>query len=93
MMITGPEIKKTVHVPAHDIKVLDEDAYWNLDFDGTELPPGADLTLLYAKVAFPTLTAAQHQYAIERLALEQRRRPVKRHRPVRGGLRREQPPG
>lgn len=93
MMITGPEIKRTVHVPAHDILVLDESAYWNLDFDGTELPEGADLTFLYAKVAFPTLAAAQHQFETERLALEAQRRPVKRPRPVRGGLRREQPSG
>jgi hypothetical protein len=69
MMITGPYITKPVLVPEHTEHVFDPDAYWNLDFDGTELPPGSNLTLLYARVAFPSLAAAQHQHKIERLAI------------------------
>jgi hypothetical protein len=87
MMITGPLIRKTVTVPEHDERVLDEGAYWNLDFDGEPLAEGEPLTLLYARVAFPTLAAAQHQFRIERQAQAERSRPRPRPRPARGGQR------
>jgi len=83
-MITGPLIQKTVHVPAHDELVLDEDAYWNLGFDGEPLAEGEPLTLLYARTAFPTLKAARHQFDTEQLALRERQRHKPRRRAPRG---------
>jgi len=68
------------HAAVPDEEVLDADAYWNLDFDGTLLPEGADLTLLYARAAWPTLQAAQQQWRTERDALEHQRRPMPRGR-------------
>jgi hypothetical protein len=80
MMITGPFITKPVTVPEHVRHVLDVDAYWNLGFDGEPLAEGAPPTLLYARVAFPTLAAARHQFQLERHALEAQRAPCPRRR-------------
>jgi hypothetical protein len=77
MMITGPLVHKTVHVPAHDEQVLDPDAYWNLDYQGNPAPVEEPM-LWYAKVAFPSLTSAQHQFRTERLALEAERAAARR---------------
>ena len=74
--ITETIVEVTVEVSSRD--VLDVAAYWNLGFDGEPLPEGDDLTLLYAKVAFPTLAAAQAQWRLEREALDARRRPARR---------------
>lgn len=84
MMITGPLVQKTVHVPAHDELVLDLDAYWNLGFDGEPLAAGESLTLLYAKAAFPTVAAAQKQFGLERDAQAERSRHKPRRREPRG---------
>lgn len=73
MHITGPYITKPVTVPEHVRYVLDLDAYWNLGFDGEPLSMD-DPALLYAKVAFPTLAAARHQFRLERDALAARTR-------------------
>jgi hypothetical protein len=80
VQITGPYITKPVTIPEHVEDVLDAGAYWNLGFDGEPLDDGELLTLLYAKVAFPTLSAAQHQFRIEKEALEARRQPTRRTR-------------
>lgn len=80
MMITGPYITKPVVIPEHTEHVLDPDAYWNLDFDGTLLADGEAPTLLYARVAFPTVAAAQHQFRLEQDARAERSRPRSRRR-------------
>ena len=70
MKIVGPYITKLVTVPEHVVEVLDEDAYWHLDWEGNE---DADGTLLYAKVAFPKLSDAQRQQAMEKVARDAER--------------------
>lgn len=100
MHVTGPYITETVLV-VECREELDLRAYWNLDFDGTELPltdpetgelvNDPDPTLLYARVAFPTLAAAQHQFRIEKAAREAERVHRPRPRPVRGGTLRRSP--
>ena len=84
MMITGPYITKYVIV-VYGEDQLDTDAYWNLDFDGELLPEGAEPTLLYARIAFPTVAAAQHQFRLETDAHAERSRHKPRPRPRRGG--------
>jgi hypothetical protein len=84
MMIYGPVVTRPVVIPAHTEDQLDPGAYWNLDFDGTSLDEDAVPTLLYAKVAYPTLRAAQAQFDIQQAALRERQRPRPRKRPVRG---------
>lgn len=82
-MITGPYITETivtVSVEVSSQEVLDLDAYWNLDFDGTPLEDGAIATLLYAKVAFTTLAAARQQFRLEQDAHAERNRPKPRLR-------------
>jgi hypothetical protein len=69
MRIEGPIVNKTVHIPAHDIEVLDVDAYWNLDYYG-DYAPNEEPMNLYAKVAWPTVAAAQAQFRTEKLARE-----------------------
>ena len=76
MNITGPYITETVidvRLTVESREMLDLSQYWNLDFDGTEMPNMTDPTLLYAKVAFPTVAAAQRQFRLEREALKARR--------------------
>jgi hypothetical protein len=80
MMVHGPYVTKPVTVPEHTEEVLDTSAYWNLDFDGSELAGGEPMTLLYAKVAWPTLAAAKHQFQLERDALAARNAPKTRRR-------------
>jgi len=70
MKITGPYITKTIHIPAHDIEVFDEDAYWWLDWVGM---PDDEGGYGYAKVAYPTLKEAQRQHAMEHLARQAER--------------------
>jgi hypothetical protein len=82
-MITGPVVnQRVITVWSHD--ELDLSAYWNLDFDGTPLGEGQQPTLLYAKVAYPTLKAALAQFDIQQAALRERHRPRPRRRPARG---------
>jgi hypothetical protein len=82
-MITGPYITKPVTVPEHVEQVLDLDAYWNLGFDGEPLDDG-EPTLLYARVAFPSLAAAQSQFRLERDARRARNaKPARQARPRR----------
>lgn len=77
MMVNGPYITETV-LTVQCYEQIDLDAYWNLDFDGTVLPRGEMPTLLYAKVAWPTLAAAQQQFRMQQLAQEAQQRLVKR---------------
>jgi hypothetical protein len=67
------QITKTVHVPAHDVKVVDYDAYWALDYEGNE-DSIEDAQNFYPKVAFPSLADAQRQMQLERRAREQQSR-------------------
>jgi len=86
VMITGPYITKPVVVPEHEEQVLDLDAYWNLGFDGEPLDGGDIPTLLYARVAFPSLAAAQNQFRLERDALRARNaKPARRRQPGTSG--------
>lgn len=73
MNISGPIVNKTVTIPEHTVEVLDADAYWNLDYRGNLAAEGDDLMCLYAKVAWPTLLAAQQQFRMEAQAREQER--------------------
>lgn len=72
-MVYGPVITKPVIVPEHIEQVLDLAAYWNLDFDGDPLAENEPATLLYAKVAYPTLAAAQDQFRLQTDAQQARR--------------------
>jgi hypothetical protein len=93
-MVYGPTVTKPVTVPEHVRHVLDLDAYWNLGFDGELLPGDGEPTLLYAKVAYPTVASAQAQFRLQADAQALRSAPKPRRRPVRGGrLRRTEPPG
>jgi hypothetical protein len=31
MTVHGPRVKRTVTIPAHEVEVLDNDAYWQVD--------------------------------------------------------------
>jgi hypothetical protein len=62
VIINGPVIEKTITIPERVVQVLDEDAYWHLDWSGTE--DSGDGTFLYAKVAYPRLKDAQEQHAM-----------------------------
>lgn len=69
MMIYGPIIERVcIATPYGWRMVFDESAYWNLDFDGVLLVEGNPATLMYAKVAYPTLASAQRQFELERQA-------------------------
>ena len=77
MKINGRYITETVlTVECHE--QIDLDAYWNLDFDGTVLPRGEMPTLLYDKVAWPTVVAAQEQFRFQELAREAERQKPRR---------------
>lgn len=80
MMVNGPIVTETVLI-VETREELDLSAYWNLDFDGSLLGEGEPLTLLYAKVAWPTLAAAQEQFRLQEDAHRERTRhgPVRRH--------------
>jgi hypothetical protein len=82
-MIYGPYITETV-LTVECREEIDLGAYWNLGFDGAELPEGEAPTLLYAKVAWPTLRAAQAQFQLQQDALALQRRPKPRRRLARG---------
>jgi len=81
-MITGPYVTRYVIV-VYGEHQLDLDAYWNLGFGGELLPDGDVPTLLYARVAFPTLAAAQAQFRLEKDAQAERSRTRPRPRPRR----------
>jgi hypothetical protein len=87
MMVYGPVIKEEVVIPEHTELQLKLAAYWNLDFDGTPLNETSPPVLLYAKVAYPTLRAAQAEFDIQQAALRERHRHVPRKRSARGGSR------
>lgn len=69
MKVVGPYITKEVVVPEHTVKMFDEDAYWWLNWQGE---PDDEGTFAYAKVAFPTISAAQRQHALEAKAAERK---------------------
>ena len=83
MMIYGPLVTECVIV-VETRRELDPGAYWNLDFDGTPLGEGEPLTLLYARVAYPTLKAARAEFAMQQDAQHERQRIRSRRRLVRG---------
>jgi hypothetical protein len=64
MFIFGPTITKPVTIPARTIEVLDEDAYWKLDWQGNLDEDGGQF--LYAKVAYPTIGDAHRQHTLEK---------------------------
>jgi hypothetical protein len=68
MMIIGPYITKDVTIPEHTIEVLDESAYWMLDWQGN-WQEGLDGDFLYAKIAFPKLVDAQRQHRLQQEAV------------------------
>jgi len=82
-MINGPYITHPV-LTVQCREELDAGAYWNLGFDGEPLGEGEPLTLLYAKVAWPTVAAAQEQFRLGRDALAHRNQPRPRQRAQRG---------
>ena len=82
MQINGRYITKEVTVT---MKVLDESAYWWLDYEGNEDTEGG--FFLYDKVAYPRVTDAQHHHRVQAENTRSRHaRKVKRERPVRGHL-------
>jgi hypothetical protein len=83
MMINGRYVTHSV-LTVECREELDADAYWNLDFDGQPLAEGEPLTLLYDKVAWPTVAAAQEQFRLQQDALAERHRHKPRPRPQRG---------
>lgn len=72
MKITGPYIRKEIVVPEHTVMVFDEDAYWQLNWQGEADGDGG---FFYAKVAFPSVRDAQRQHATEATAREAERKP------------------
>jgi hypothetical protein len=72
MNINGPIVKKSIHIPAHNIEVLDIDAYWNLDYQGQHALNDEPMCL-YAKAAWPTVAEAQRQFRMEAQAREAER--------------------
>ena len=86
MMVYGEIVtERVIVVECRD--ELDPSAYWNLDFDGTLLPAGAPLTLLYNKTAWPTYSAARKQFEDQREAdlARQVAKPRPRSRRGKGG--------
>jgi len=79
MRIEGPIVNKTVIIPEHTVEVLDETAYWNLDYYGEYAPLEEDNPpmVFYSKVAWPTIQAAQRQFQLERQAREASRQPAR----------------
>jgi hypothetical protein len=67
--VVGPYIRKTVVVPEHTVEVFDEGAYWQLNWQGE---PDEEGSVFYAKVAYPTIAAAQRQHVLEATAAERK---------------------